>query len=311
VSLFEKKRWSKEVKSLNESKKELERINGELDEEIHRLEQRRMEIAKRLMGEEDAKTERILIEDAHLVREITDNPIPSILTLSLREIMKHYGEAIVKLKARGGEHRQNRITLDKDCGVVYASGSSSVIEVDYEQERAPDGMILNPLDKNKRQEVFEHLDNNLPKYEDAEGRKHSPDIPVELLVVEIEDDRIAELAESKTNTFDAEFISEKTEPRLRSKVHDLNYDLGVYQQGFELRNLNLILLLERAQKFTEPKKLWNPVIQWGGYTKQDPNPKSPIETAGRIRDKHLPPKYAMLKTYRLMRGNRLALDGYR
>jgi hypothetical protein len=296
---------------LTESKKELERINGELDEEIHRLEQRRMEIAKRLKGEEGAKTDRILIEDAHLVREITDNPIPSILTVSLKEILKHYGETIVKLKARGGEHRQNRITLDKDCGVVYASGSSSVIEVNYEQERAPDGMILNPLDKNKIQEIFEHINNNLPKCEDSEGRKHAPDIPVDLLVVEIEDDKIAELAEAKTNTFDAEFISEKVEPRIRSKVHELNYDLGVYQQGFEVRNLNLTLLLERAQKFTEPKKLWKPVIQWGGYTKQDPKPKSPIEIAGRIKDQYLPPKYAMLKTYRLMRGNRLALDGYR
>jgi len=296
---------------LNESKKELERVNGELEEEMHRLEQRRLEIAKRLVGEEGAKTERILIEEAHLVREITDNPIPSILTVSLKEIMKHYGEAIVKLKARGGEHRQNRITLDKDYGIVYASGSSSVIEVDYEQERVPDGTILNPLDKNKMQEIFEHLDNNLPKCEDSEGRKHSPDIPVDLLVVEIEDDKIAELVGAKTNTFDAEFISEKAEPRLRSKVHDLNYDLGVYQQGFEVRNLNLILLLERSQKFTEPKKLWVPVIQWGGYTKQDSEPRSSIEIAGRIRDQYLPPKYAMLKTYRLMRGNRLALDGYR
>lgn len=278
---------------------------------MHRLEQRRMEIAKRLIGEEGAKTESTLIEDAHLVREITDNPIPSILTVSLREIVKHYGSAIVELKARGGEHKQNRITLDKDCGIVYASGSSSVVEVNYEQKRAPDGMVLNPLDKKKIQGIFEHLDNNLPKYEDAEGRKHSPDIPVEQLVVEIEDSEIAELAGAKTNTFDAEFISEKAEPKLRSKVHDLNYDLGVYQQGFELRNLNLIFLLERAQKFTEPKKLWKPVIQWDGYTKQDPKPKSPIEIAGRIRNQYLPPKYAMLKTYRLMRGNRLALDGYR
>ena len=268
------------------------------------------------MGEEVAKAEEVLTERLQLIREIVDNPIPSILTVSLREVLDYYHKKIVRLQAEGGEYPTRSVVLDDNYGVTFVPGSSGTIKMDYTQSRAPDGTILNPINEEWIQKMHGYLNKNLPEHEG-----HPPDIPVTLLLVEIEDTRIAELAGTETNVFDATFNAEWMEPQIKSKVHSPAsdyYDAELAEhwrvllgQGFRMRNLNLMLLLERTQKFAEPKKVWKPIIQWGGYTKQDLNPKSPIEVAGRIRDTHLAPKFRLLKTYRVMRGNKLVLDGFR
>lgn len=289
----------------------LEKEREGIDEEILRLTQKRQEIDKRLKGDTDAKDPNEIIDKLHLVREITSSPIPSILTVSFKEVVEFYQEKIVRVRAGGGEYKTNKVTLDKDCGIVYATGSSSIIEVNYKQSRASDGTILNPLDQDKIQEIFEHLDNNLPEYKDTGDRKYPPDIPIEKLIVEIEDDKIAELTETKTSSFDLTFISERVEPSIRERVHNLNKGLGVFLQGFEIRNLNVVELMDRTQIYGEgSKKNWKPIIHFLGYARQDLEPKSPIEIAGKIYSQYLPPKYAMLKTYRILKGNQLALDGF-
>lgn len=251
------------------------------------------------------------MSNQELVKQLDETPIPSILTVSLRELLPFFKERIVKLKARGGKIGQNRIILDRDCGVSFTTGSTSIIEINYEQQRAPDFTILNPLDAVKVEEIIEYLDENLEEYEDSEGRKYPPDIPIEYLVVEIVDAKIAELARTQTNTFDAVFVSEDVEPRNRKEVKTRNDALGVYHQGFKVRNLNCLELLESEQKYGLPKDQQKTTIQWGGWAKRDMSPKSSYEIASRIRFNHLPQQYAQLKTYRIMRGNQLDLDGVR
>lgn len=299
------------------SKKELEREAAELDEEIHRMEQKRMMIDKNLMGEETVEAEELLTERLQLVRELQENPIPSILTVSLREVMDYYRERIVRLQAEGGEHPSKSEDLNKEYGVSFNPGRSSTIRIDYTQHRAHDGTITNPIDGKWISEMHGYLKNKLQEYEG-----HPPDIPVTLLVVEIEDDRIAELSNSTINTFDATFESDPPEPQLKmwDRIHnpesDDDLELAehwrvILGQGFRMRNLNLKLFINTAQKFGEGKKVWKPIIHWKGWPSNDP-PKSHYEIAGIIRRNYLPPKpFARLKFYRIMRGNKLVLDGVR
>lgn len=295
-------------------KRELEREAEELEEELHRIERRRREIARRLIGEERAEAEELLTERFQLVRELPEDPVPSILTVSLREIMDYYRERIVRLQAEGGEHPSNSVILDKEYGVTFNPGRSGTVRIDYTQRRDTDGTILNPIDKGWISEMRGYLNDNLQEYEG-----HPPDIPVSLLEVEIEDDRIAELTNSTINTFDATFESDPPEPQMKDRIHNPDsdyYDLELAEhwrvvlgQGFRIRNLNLRLFVNTGQKFGE--RIWNPIIQWKGWPSNDP-PKSHYEIAGIIRDKYLPPRpFKLLKFYRIMRGNKLMLDGFR
>lgn len=252
------------------------------------------------------------------IGEIINDQIPSILTLSLRVILNFYSESIIKLKARGGTLPHDKTPLDEEYGVIFSSGDSSVIEVNYEQKRNPDGTKKNPLNEAKIEEIFEHLDNNLPGFElkdkdgNVEGR-YDPDIPVDFLIVEIKDDKLMELAETETNIFEATFKSEKAETsKMRKDIHKLNRDLGVYYLGFEIRNLNLFQLIEQAKKLLEPRKLWKriSIIQWNGYAKQHLRPRSPIALAQHIYENYLPSGYKSLKKYLITKENKLELDGY-
>jgi len=253
------------------------------------------------------------------IGEIINDQIPSILTLSLREILKYYKTSILKLKARGGIFPHDKTPLDEECGIVFSAGDSSVIEINYEQKRRPDGTIKNPLDDAKIEKIIEHLDENLPEYElkDEDGNikeRFPSDIPVDLLVVEIIDDKIKELAGTETNVFDATFKSEKAErEKIKKEIHKLNKNLGVYYQGFEIRNLNLFQLIERARKSVEPRKLRKriSIIQWDGYAKQHLRPRSPIAIAQLIFENYLPPGYKSLKKYLITKENKLELDGYK
>jgi len=257
-------------------------------------------------------------EVKYQIGEIKNDQIPSILTLSLRKILNFYGESILILKARGGALPHDKTPLDDEYGVIFSSGDSCVIEVNYKQERNPDGTIKNPLNEAKIDEIFDHLNNNLPKFElkDKDGNveeTYPPDIPVNFLVVEIKDDKLMELAKTETNIFEATFKSEKAETqKIRKDIHKLNRDLGVYYLGFEIRNLNLFQLIEQAKKLLEPRKLWKriSIIQWNGYAKQHLRPRSPIAIAQHIYENYLPLGYKSFKKYLITKENKLELDGY-
>jgi len=288
---------------------------SELDQQIHELEKKKMEITKKIIKEK--------VNDSDIkykIGEIINDQIPSILTLSLRELLSFYGESILKLKARGGTlpHEKTPIPDLEDYGIVFSSGDSSVVEIDYKQKRNPDGTIKNPLNTIRIDEIYETLNNNLPIFElkDKDGNVEEtfpPDIPVNYLEIEIKDDRLSELTKTETNIFEATFKSEKAETsRIRSDIHKRNRDLGVYYLGFEIRNLNLFQLIEQVKKLLEPKKLWKriSIIQWDGYAKQHLRPRSPIAIAQHIYENYLPSGYKSLKRYLITKENKLELDGY-
>ncbi|MFW9972722.1 MAG: hypothetical protein ACFFDF_21230 [Candidatus Odinarchaeota archaeon] len=299
---------------MSENQKELKQEASKLDQQIHDLEKKKMDLTKKIIEEKVSK------EDVqYQIGEIINDQIPSILTLSLRKILEFYGESILELKARGGTLPHDKTPLDEDYGLVFASGDSCVVEINYKQRRNPDGSIINPLNRVKIDEIFDHLDHNLPGFEvkDKDGNvenKFDPDIPVEYLVVEIKDDRLKKLAKTKTNIFEATFKSEKAETsKIRGDIHKRNRDLGVYYLGFEIRNLNLFQLIEQSRKLVEKRKLWKRIstIQWDGYAKQHLRPRSPIAIAQHIYENYLPPGYKSLKKYLITKENKLELDGYK
>ena len=257
------------------------------------------------------------MSELEIVRELRENPIPSILTTSLRKILPFYKEKIIKIRARGGETPANMSVIDADYGVTFNPGRTGIIEVNYKQNRSNKGVVINPLNSAAIRKIFKYLDEYLPKY-----KGYAPDIPVTYLLVEIKDNEITKLQKTETNIFDLKFDSDPPEPRMKERMSNPNSeyydeDLGDHWKvltkgfGFKLRNLNCKELMETSERFNKPKSERKPIIQWKGYPSHDV-PKSPIAVAGRIRDYHLLPEpFGRSKTYILTRTNQLILDGVR
>lgn len=281
----------------------------ELDKEAIELEKKKMEITKKVIEE------KVNSEQPIITKEIIKAEIPSLLTQSLREILNFYKESIYELRAKGGISPQDKIFLDIDYGITFYTGSSSEIEIIYKREHDIDGTVLNPIDQNKIDEIIDIHLNRLPKklHPTKKGIKYDADIPVELLKITIKDDELQKRAKTKTNLFEATFMSEKAESEgMREDTHKLNKDLGVYYRHWEIRNLNLHQLIEVTKK-EEPKRLKRRVsiIYWKGWAEQDLTPKSPTSVAQYIYLNYLPKKYSSLKTYLITKEDKLELDGYK
>ena len=66
-----------------------------------------------------------------MTEEIIIAKIPSILTLSTRIILKHFGHLIFKLKSKGGLTPQEKTWLNEDLGISRYIGDSNRIEINY------------------------------------------------------------------------------------------------------------------------------------------------------------------------------------
>ncbi|TKJ19947.1 MAG: hypothetical protein CEE43_13790 [Promethearchaeota archaeon Loki_b32] len=299
--------------SKNQEKLNKEAI--ELDQKIHELEKNKMEIAKNTInGEINSEQEKTDSKKSSITKEKIVAFIPSILTQSLRMILNFYRESIYILKGKGGLKSDEKLDVDKHYGITFHTGSSTEIEINYKRVHDIDGTVLNPLDNSKIGEIIDYLDEKLPKkpHPTKKDIEYDADIPVDFLVVTIEDDELQKIAGTKTNLFEVTFISEKAENKdIRSRIHELNKDLGVYYRKWGIRNLNLHQLIERTKK-EEPKRMERRVstMYWKGYTKQDLTPKAPREVAQYIYLNYLPTKYDCIKTYFITKENILELDGF-
>lgn len=255
----------------------------------------------------------ILGPEASIIKEIVSNPIPSIVTVSTRTLIDFYKTKILRLDAEGGESPSHLEILDKPYGVYYIPRQTGSIKISYVQDRDIEGNIKNPIDDQWINKFHGYLDQYLPRIGDI-----PPDIPVQRLDVEIVNDRLAELAGSDTNIFELRLESEPMEPRMKARIQtpsNENYDpfIGdhwrkLIDYGFQLMNLNTIELVEREEKYDKGRKARN-IIKWRGYRKRDISPKSPIGIAQQIRFEHLPQEFAKLKTYIVLEGTRMILDG--
>lgn len=255
----------------------------------------------------------IFSPEASIIKEILNNPIPSIITVSLRTLIDFYKIKILRLEAEGGESPSRPECLDEPYGVYYIPRQAGSIKISYAEKRDVEGNQENPIDDEWIEKMHGYLDQKLPRIGDV-----PPDIPVQRLDVEIVNDRIAEFAGTDTNIFELKLVSEPMEPRMKAMVQNSNnenYDSFVGDHwrklidfGFQLRNLNTVELVERIEKFDIGRKARR-IIKWTGYRKRDISPNSPIGIAQRIRFEHLPQEFAKLKTYIVLEGTRMILDG--
>ena len=248
----------------------------------------------------------ILSQCGSMVEVKEENAIPTILTISAKEIFKHYKEQIVEMDAMGGHYGKNEVVVDKDYGLYLDNPGQTKMVLHYKQERNEEGKILNPLTDEKVKEICDKINERLPSYYDEdEDKQYPPDLSVERLVIEVKDKELQTISNSNTNVFDITFGSDIVEtPELREKTQNRNKYLGLVKlQGFKIRNLNMHKLIETREKYGQSKPSY--IQQWNGLT--DIHPKSPLKIAQRVYTTHLPEKYAELNFVSVVERNRAIL----
>lgn len=216
--------------------------------------------------------------------------IPVILTTSAKQILRHFNESIVGLEAWGSSMASNKIVLDEKYGILMNNPGATEMQIRYERKVDSHGDVINPLTKDTVADICEEIDSRLPPYEDRnEGKVYDPDLTVDTLVINVDDEELQEKANAGTSNFDLVFKSEPVynESR-RDDTRKANEDIPLYKfHGFKIRTLNLHVMMEVAERYGETR---NPVtvIEWNGL--RDTQPKAPKRVAQRIEEKYLPDK---------------------
>lgn len=210
----------------------------------------------------------------------------TILTISLKKILHHYGESIVELRAGGGSLGSNKIVIDNDYGISIDNPGSLFMGMSYKQMRDEKGNILNSLNDGKIEEICKDIDDRFePYYDEKKERTYPPDLPVEYFIISVYDKELQKLAQSNTADFEIEFHSDIVEnPYLKEKIKNRNDNLGLFKQGFKFRSLNMHELLETQEKYGQVTKEY--IVQWNGVF--DIHPQAPSKIAQHIVKNYTP-----------------------
>lgn len=228
----------------------------------------------------------------------------TILTTSAKQVLKHFNEQIVTLKAKGGSYGTNKITIDEAYGITINDPASTYMTIQYEQKRDETGNILNSLSEGKVEEICKDIDSRFePYYDEKEETEYAPDLTVESFEIEITSDELQKLGRANTNVFDVLFVSDIVENvNLREKVKNRNEDSGLFRfQAFKFRTLNMHRIVETVEKYGQTKKQY--IVEWSGVN--DSHPKSPIKIAQHIVANYLPKKYAEITFLKIRGMNRV------
>jgi len=230
----------------------------------------------------------------------------TILTTSAKQILKHYNEQIVNIKARGGSYGTNKVIIDDNYGISINNPGSTYMSIQYKQKRDEGGNILNLLSEGKVEEICKDIDARFDSYyNEKEDVKYLPDLAVESFEIEVTDDKLRKLSSANTNVFDILFVSDIVEDdNLKEKVKNKNSDYGLYKmQGFKFRALNMHQIIETVEKYGQVKKQY--IQEWNGIN--DVHPKAPIKIAQHIATNYLPKNYGDISFLKVKGMNRVVL----
>lgn len=227
--------------------------------------------------------------------EVADHKqIPSLLTTSAKELTSHYTTDIVEMRALGGRRGQNTRWLDESYGMYVDEPGQEILRWEYQQRRDTSGEVQNPLDADTLELRHKQIEDELPPYEDEQGDLHPPDLTIDKLVVEVEDEELVEHTNATDPVFELTFVSDPVEKSGWSKeTQGLEVNKGVYKQGFKLRNLNLHRMVEVANKYSDEKT--QEIVSWNGPGHI--RPRCPATVAANICGKHIPGEYLGLKLF--------------
>jgi hypothetical protein len=229
--------------------------------------------------------------------------IPSLLTNSLRVVLKTFGGDIHQITAHGSTATTNQTATEdlRDYGVSVERRNSHAVKINYERLTTRDGEVMNPLTEDVIHELFSELDLHLGH----EDLPVAPDLAINSVTLRITDDRLAEVTPAQTAEFDLRFVADPAEEAFLERTERLNRDRGLYSElGFDRTNLNLHSVVETATKYNTQSD--GRYFHWNGL--EDLRPRAPELLTTRVNQHVLPDEYGTLKPYSVVDDRVLEID---
>lgn len=189
--------------------------------------------------------------------------LPVFTIPSTRQILKEYNEQIVEMGGGGSSMEANELSPMPDYGIDGEEVVTTKIDVNYQKEWDVDSKgntyAVNEISPSKAFDICRELDVNLQK-ESTKG--DDMDVPLERVVIEVEDEILQSDIGTKTPNFFLEFTSVPiTDDDKRDKYYRDDFE------KFDLLNLNFNFRALALKSITSEERWFNqedPNLTWGG-----------------------------------------------
>jgi hypothetical protein len=229
----------------------------------------------------------------------THTAIPSLLTNSAIEVLEHFQEDIIEIRATASLDVTNKDQLLDDHGLIRKTTNQQKLALNYRKVTDSDGEVQNPMNQPNIERIKSKLRSKLG---DSAVDAH-PDMSVSSFTVDVVCPEITELTRARSDEYELTFTSDRVEggdwqslTRKRNADKDLYTDLS-----FEFRNLNLRSVVETRAKYAEQSdgKIWS----WGGP--DDIRPNAPTKVSQAVKNTALPEDITEMKQYVVGEENRM------
>lgn len=226
-------------------------------------------------------------------------PIPSIVTTSALEVMRHFTDDILELEATASTGTANRDDLISEIGLERKQSQRQEVTLNYRRIPSGDGSAAeNPLTDS----VIDNIEHQLSRKLDDFDTDAKPDLAVQRVVVDMQLPELTEVTRATTDEYELTFVSDPVERDPSTDegpewvTRRKNRGKGLYDElGFNLRNLNLHAVEETRIKYGEQG---NPKIMgWGGL--EDVRPNSDTKLSQVVRDQVVPDEFGFTKWYEI------------
>jgi hypothetical protein len=217
--------------------------------------------------------------------------IPSLLTNSAMEVLEHFQEDIVEIRAAASVDMTNKDQLLDDHGLIRKTTTTQKVALNYQRIVDSTGEIQNPMNEANIERIKRRLRSKLD--DPAVGAE--PDLAVSSFTVDIVCPEITEATRSRSDEYEVKFTSDPVEDdTFRWRTQNTNADKNLYTDlSFQFRNLNLRSVVETRAKYSEQTngKVWS----WGGLDDTEPNAETKVSQA--VKNTALPEDIADMKQY--------------
>jgi hypothetical protein len=226
-------------------------------------------------------------------------PIPSIVTSSALEVMRHFTDDIIELEATASTGTANRDDLIPEIGMDRTQSQRQEVTLNYRRIPSTDGSgAENPL----TDDMIDNIEHQLRRKLDDINMSVEPDLAVQKVVVDAELPGLTDVTRATTDEYELTFVSDSVESDPSTDegpewiTRQMNRGKGLYDElGFNLRNLNLHAVEETRIKYAEQG---NPrIMGWGGP--RDVRPNSDVRLSQVVMEEVVPSEFGFTKWYRV------------
>jgi hypothetical protein len=221
------------------------------------------------------------IEDAMSIYQLPIFTVPST-----RELLNRYNTQIIELKSVGSRMQNNDLNSIDGYGYSGEEVIQTKVTIDYEKEWEGHNQPVNEITEREAYEICRELDVHLKK---PNKNNIDVDIPVERVVIEVEDRMLQGDLASDTPHFFLEYVSVPVRDSSKDSFEKHFKKRNLLEQGFEFRVLALKSVSSEKRWFSkEPANLY-----WGGL--EDVNLPYDSTVSSHIKTTHMDDEISEVK----------------